>query len=103
MEANAALYLILDTFRYFTFAEHCVRNGAYEDSRQLGPLAEDPSDHILAVIGLGDIGVAIAQRAEVLGMQIHYYSPTRKPKAEAKLGSVVYHHSLESILSVADC
>jgi len=103
IQANTVLYLILSAYRYFTFAEHCIRSGKYAESRRLGPLAEDPSGQILGIIGLGHIGVAVAQRVQAIGMQVHYYSPTRKLTAERKLGGVVYHQSLESILSVADC
>ena len=98
------MYLILNAFRYFTFAERCVRTEQFDTSRQLSRIAEDPSGHVLAVIGLGDIGLAIAQRAEAFGMQIHYFSPSRKPKAEATFRTAVtYHTSLESALRVADC
>jgi len=102
--ANCAMYLILNAFRYFTFAERCVRTEQFDTSRQLSRIAEDPSSHVLAMIGLGDIGLAIAQRAEAFGMQIHYFSPSRKPEAEATFRTpITYHTSLDSVLQIADC
>jgi glyoxylate reductase len=104
MVANCALYLILDAYRYFHFADHCIRINEYVESRSIARMAEDPSGHILAIIGLGNIGLAIAQRAEALGMKIHYYTPKRKTKSESTLRTApVYHDSLDSIFAVADC
>jgi glyoxylate reductase len=102
--ANTALYLILGTFRYFTFAEHCARNDQWVRSRELGTVAIDPSGQILGIIGLGDIGVAIAVRASVLGMKIHYHNRTRNEVAERSLPQgATYHNSLSSLLGIADC
>jgi lactate dehydrogenase-like 2-hydroxyacid dehydrogenase len=81
-----------------------VRTEEFDQSRQLSRIAEDPSGQILAIIGLGDIGLAIAQRASAFGMHIHYFSPTRKPQSEATLHTkITYHSNLDSILSIADC
>src|SRR2546421_1544607 len=102
--ANCAIYLILNSYRYFTFAERCVRTEEFDKSRQLSRIAEDPSGQVLAIIGLGDIGLAIAQRAIAFGMRIHYFSRTRKPQSEATLGAAItYHSSIDSILRIADC
>ena len=67
--ANTALHLILNTFRYFTMAERSVRTERWLDSRQLGPVAVDPVDQILGIVGMGDIGVSIARKA-ALGLSM---------------------------------
>lgn len=61
--ANTALHLILNSFRYFTLAEHLARTDRWLDSRQIGTMAVDPTGHILGVVGMGDIGMAIAKKA----------------------------------------
>lgn len=128
--ANTALYLVLASYRYFSFAEKCARGAPREDSgggaangtsdddddddeyfwgrsRELGPKAEDPVGHVLGIVGMGDIGAAIARKAAAaLGMRVHYHNRTRNHAAEKALepfGGAEYHDSLESLLAVADC
>ncbi|RAO67308.1 uncharacterized protein BHQ10_003320 [Talaromyces amestolkiae] len=103
--ANTGLYLILAAYRYFSFAEDCARRGPWMRSRELGTIAIDPYGQILGIVGLGDIGLAVARKASLgLGMKIHYFNPRRKLEAEAALHEgATYHSSLESLLAVADC
>ncbi|THZ04196.1 hypothetical protein D6C95_03405 [Aureobasidium pullulans] len=103
--ANTAIFLILNVYRYFGFAEHCVRIDAWSASRALGSVAIDPIGQTLGVVGLGSIGLATAQKAATaLEMRVHYYDPRRKPDAEARIsGGAVWHTSLSSLLQVADC
>ncbi|KAL3420921.1 putative d-mandelate dehydrogenase [Phlyctema vagabunda] len=103
--ANTALHLILNTFRYFTFAEHVTRAGRWDESRVLGKLAVDPSGQVLGIVGMGDIGIAIASRAVAFGMKVHYFNRRRlTSEREASVaGGAVYHSSLESLLRISDC
>jgi len=79
--ANTALYLILNTFRYFTMAEHAVRTDRWLDSRQLGPVSVDPIDKVLGVVGMGDIGICIARKAALgLGMKVSKQSTRDFPR-----------------------
>lgn len=103
--ANTALHLILSTFRYFTFAEHCARNDQWDKSKQLGKTALDPSNKVLGIVGMGTIGQSIAVRAAAgLGMNIHYFNRRQLVETESKItGGAVYHSSLESLLKMTDC
>ncbi|GME24074.1 putative glyoxylate reductase [Neofusicoccum parvum] len=112
--ANAALYLVLGSFRYFTFAERCARGGPgdgdefhWQRSRELGLKAEEPAGRVLGVVGMGDIGVAIARKAAAgLGMRVHYHNRRRSEEGERvlePLGGAVWHETLEGLLEVADC
>ncbi|KKY22417.1 putative glyoxylate reductase [Diplodia seriata] len=129
--ANTGLHLVLNTFRYFSFAERCARGtssggggggGAggdegrkrkddelsWYDSRQLGAKAEDPCGKVLGVVGMGDIGTRIAIKcAAALGMRVAYHGRRRNAAAEEKLAvlgcEAVYHDTLESLLREADC
>jgi len=103
--ANTALFLILNAFRYFTFAENCARTGNWLQSRRLGNLSTDPTNKILGIVGMGDIGRSIAVKASAgLSMKIHYHNRTRRETLEEDIpGGAIYHNSLESLLKVADC
>jgi len=103
--ANTGLYLILSAYRYYSFAEHCMRTKQWSRSRELGRVAMDPSKQVLGIVGLGDIGLAIAKKAALaLGMEVHYHSPHQKPSAELALPhGATYHATLEELLKVSDC
>lgn len=102
--ANTATWLVLDTFRYLTFAQLSARND-WTTSRELGLLADDPCGKTLGIVGLGDIGLEIAKKCEAAyGMEVHYYGPRRKTEAEKTLRhSATYHHCLSALISVVDC
>lgn len=102
--ANAGMSLVLETFRYFTYAQWCARYD-WKRSRSLGMEAVDPLGKTLGVVGLGDIGLAIAKKCEAaLGMRIRYCGPRRKPSAEAALvGGAIHCSSLHEMLPEVDC
>ncbi|RDW78257.1 hypothetical protein BP5796_06109 [Coleophoma crateriformis] len=102
--ANTALYLILASYRYFTFAEHCARYD-WAASRALGTKAVDPLGTTLGVIGLGDIGIRTAQKAALgLGMKLCYYNRRRDLEREKRVGvDITYCESLVELLKVSDC
>lgn len=102
--ANTALSLVLDSFRYFTYAQWCARFD-WMKSRELGTQAIDPTQKCLGIVGLGDIGLAIAQKCEAaFQMKIHYQGPRRKPEAEKifKLGAT-YHSTVDEMIPHIDC
>lgn len=110
--ANTALHLILNTYRYFTLAEHHARNGeGWTTGREVGAMADDPAGQVLGVVGMGCIGLAIARKAAAaLGMEVHYHNRTRRPNAEGEILSpdgkrpgATFHETFESLLEVADC
>ncbi|KAI1610294.1 D-isomer specific 2-hydroxyacid dehydrogenase [Exophiala viscosa] len=102
--ANTGLSLVLDTFRFLTYAQWCARYD-WMASKQLGMEAVDPCGQSLGIVGLGDIGLAIAQKCEAaLGMNIHYQGPRRKETSERTLmRPAVYHSSVEDMIPEVDC
>lgn len=110
--ANTALHLILNTYRYFTLAEHHTRSGeGWTAGREVGAMAVDPAGQVLGVVGMGCIGLAIARKAAAaLGMGVHYHNRRRRRDAEGEIISpdgtrpgATFHDTFESLLGVADC
>lgn len=66
--------------------------------------AHNPRDHILGIIGLGNIGYTIAQKAFAgFGMKIHYYDVARKSRQQEEAVNATFVDSLESLLGSSDC
>jgi lactate dehydrogenase-like 2-hydroxyacid dehydrogenase len=54
----------------------------------------------IGIVGLGQIGQAVARRAKGFGMKILYCGNTRKPEAEAELGAK--HVPFDELLQTSD-
>lgn len=102
--ANTALSLVLDSFRHLSYAQWCARYD-WMKSRDLGLEAVDPCEKALGIVGLGDIGLAIAQKCEAaLQMKTHYQGPRQKPEAERSLKrGATYHADLHDMIPTVDC
>ena len=46
----------------------------------------------LGIIGFGNIGKAVAEKAKGFKMEILYYSRTRKEDQEKRLGKIFFYH-----------
>ena len=55
----------------------------------------------LGIVGMGDIGSAVARRAKASGMNIVYHNRSRKHEVEKELDAV--YLSFEELLQTADC
>ncbi|AUO10374.1 2-hydroxyacid dehydrogenase [Priestia megaterium] len=55
----------------------------------------------LGIVGMGDIGSAVARRAKASGMNIIYHNRSRKYEAEKELDAV--YLSFDELLQTADC
>jgi lactate dehydrogenase-like 2-hydroxyacid dehydrogenase len=75
--ADLAIGMMLASARQIVFADHFVREGAWKK----GPLPLGRTVHgkTVGVIGLGEIGRAIADRATAFGMNVLYHGPREKP------------------------
>ncbi|RSM12378.1 hypothetical protein CEP52_002560 [Fusarium oligoseptatum] len=102
--AVTTVSLIIDSFRFLTYAQWCARYD-WVKSRELGGEAVDPTNKSLGIVGLGDIGLAVAKKCEAaFQMKIHYQGPRPKPAAEKALSSgAVYHPTVEDMIPNIDC
>ncbi|MBB3951576.1 2-hydroxyacid dehydrogenase [Aureimonas jatrophae] len=95
--ADTALALVLMTVRDLVRAENHARSGEWERS---GPFPLTPLSlrgRRLGIMGLGRIGLAIAQRAESFGLAIEYHNRTRR--SDVDYG---YHASLRELAEAVD-
>lgn len=104
--ADIGLFLILAVFRFTTAMEMTLRekkSAEWFNVEKICAESYTPSGKVLGIVGLGDIGAAVAKRAQAIGMTIHYFNRTRRPLVEQTLGSATYHDSVESLLRTSDC
>lgn len=75
--AELAMAILLDVARKITWNDRYVRAGRWLKEGD-PPLSNSLSGRTLGVLGMGRIGQAIAERAQVFGMTIIYGGPSRK-------------------------
>jgi len=93
--ADTAMGLILDTLRRFTEADRYVRAGKWPQARF--PVAVKVGGKKLGIVGLGNIGQAIARRAAAFDMEILYHN--RSPKAGVDYR---YFADLDAMITACD-
>jgi phosphoglycerate dehydrogenase-like enzyme len=76
--ADHAIALMLAWWHGIVRADRAVRAGQWREG--LGPRPSLRGKRA-GVVGLGRIGLAIAHRAEALGMSVHWWGPRAKPAA----------------------
>jgi len=95
--AEHTISLLLALARHIPQATASVKAGNWEKERFMGL---EVSDRTLGIIGLGNIGAVVAQRAESLGMKVIGYDPYLPPGAAAKKGVELV--SLDDLLARSD-
>jgi glyoxylate reductase len=98
--ADFTLALMLSAARRIVEAEQYVKAGRW---RTWGPqtlLGRDLYGATLGLIGLGQIGAAVARRARGFNMRILYNTPSRKPEAEQELG--LEYKTVDELLAESD-
>ena len=98
--ADFTLALLLAAARRVVEAHDYVRRGRWQTWGPEILLGQDVHGATLGIIGLGDVGLAVARRARGFGMRLLYYSRTPKPAAERRLGLTFV--PLEELLRQAD-
>ena len=96
--ADAALLHIIAAFRNVAVGVQWARDGRWPKGPS--PVGDDLAGATLGIIGLGEIGMALARRARACGMSIIYYNRTRR----ADDGSVDARYvPFNELLSTAKC
>ena len=86
--ADFTFALLLSAARRLPEGERAVREGRWSSWSPSFLLGRDVHGATLGIVGLGEIGLAVARRARGFGMRVLYHSRTRKPAAEEELGCV---------------
>lgn len=100
VEATADLTfgLLLSAARRIPEGWNFVRSGAWAHGQSL-PLGTDLFGKTLGIVGMGQIGIAVAKRAQASGLAIIYHN--RHPRSDDKLLSTTYV-SFDELLTQSD-
>lgn len=98
--ADFAFALLLAVARRVVLSERFARSGGWKTWSPTAFLGPDVYGATLGIVGLGQIGQAVARRAQGFAMRILYASRTRKPELEQALG--VAWRPLEHLLAESD-
>lgn len=79
--ADLAFLLLLCAARRFRESVDIVRTGAWTPAVEI-PLGVDLYGKTLGIVGMGQIGAAVARRGAACGMKIIYHNRHRRPPAE---------------------
>jgi len=98
--ADHAFALLLAAARNVALSDRDTRAGGWKTWSPTGFLGYDVHGATLGVVGLGEIGTAVARRARGFAMRVLYASRTRKEDLEAELG--LSPVSLDELLAQSD-
>ena len=95
--AELAVALMLSAARHISPAHAALRNGEWKRSRYTGV---ELYEKTVGIVGLGRIGVLVAQRLSAFGMRVIAYDPYVQAGRAAQMG--VRMVSLEELIDEAD-
>jgi glyoxylate reductase len=99
--ADLAWALILAASRRLSASETLLRQGQWSGALLSEVQGQRVHGKILGIIGLGEIGQAVARRARGFSMKLIYHGPRRKMEAESGLDAG-FRANLEDLLAEAD-
>jgi glyoxylate reductase len=98
--ADMAWALLMAAARNVVSSDRDTRAGGWKTWSPTAFLGVDVFGATLGIVGLGEIGEAVARRATGFKMRVLYHSRTRKPALEADLG--LRYCSLSELLAKSD-
>ena len=106
--ADVAILLILSCYRAIVWSFMAARALSAEEfqsaNRNIAAVTHNPNGSVLGIIGLGRIGMRIAEKAtRAFEMQIAYYDVVRMSEEREKSVGARYCASLGELLGMADC
>jgi lactate dehydrogenase-like 2-hydroxyacid dehydrogenase len=105
--ADAAIVLILSCYRAipwsFLAARSCDAAQFRDANQNIAAVTHNPNGSVLGIVGLGRIGMRIAEKASrAFEMRVVYYDVVRMAEREEGVGAT-FCETLEELLNVADC
>lgn len=106
--SDMAMFHIISVFRQMTWSQLAARSGdprEFENAHLNAPaLSHNPRGHTLGIVGLGNIGYAIAKKAyQAFGMRIIYNDLVRKCRSQEREVEAEFYDQLSDLLAVSDC
>jgi lactate dehydrogenase-like 2-hydroxyacid dehydrogenase len=103
-----AIWHILSVFRNLIWSAEAAKSGDVEQwkfaHKHQQDTAFNPRGRSLGIIGLGNIGYTIAQKAWLaFGMKILYHDIVRKAEDLEQAVNATFYEDLDEMLAVADC
>jgi len=100
--ADMTMALMLAVLRRIPEGLAVMQQGAWTGWAPTAFMGQRIAGKRLGILGLGRIGQAVARRARVFGMQIHYHNRRRlRPETEAELGAT-WWESLDQMVARMD-
>jgi len=100
--ADMTIALILAVMRRFKEGSTVMESGSWQGWAPSAFLGARVSGKTLGILGMGRIGTALAERARVFGMNVHYHNRNQAhPDTETRLNAT-YHPKLDDMLEQAD-
>jgi len=96
--ADIAMLLMLGASRRAYEGQQMVRSQAWASSHAI-LLGWQLTHKTLGIVGMGQVGLAVARRARAFGMEIHYTNPRKLDPAVS--GDAVFHEKLPDLLAVS--
>ena len=93
--ADLTIGLLIATLRQIPQADRFVREGRWPAAPF--PLSPTLRDRRIGMVGLGNIGKAVARRLAAFGVQIAYHARSRLPQVE-----FVYHPTITGLAEASD-
>ncbi|EMD88390.1 hypothetical protein COCC4DRAFT_205427 [Bipolaris maydis ATCC 48331] len=106
--ADAAIVLILSCYRAITWSFLAARSLSedqfHDANRNIAAVTHNPNHSVLGIIGLGRIGMRIAEKAtRAFEMRIAYYDVVRQDEQREKSVGATYCATLDELLGMSDC
>lgn len=106
--ADMAIWHIIACYRNLVWSFEAARSGDKDqwlDAHLNVPeTASNPIDSVLGIVGLGQIGYRIAQKAyDGLGMKIRYFDVVRKSESMESAIKAKFVESMDQLIREADC
>ncbi len=98
--ADLAFALLLAAARKVVESDRDTRDGGWTTWSPTGFLGADLHGGVLGIVGMGEIGQAVARRASGFDMRVLYHNRSRNPDFEARHG--VEYATLDELLARSD-